>query len=258
MPRLVDTTIRLLSQEPLAGKVPTADLLRLAEVLDTAGFACLEVSGGGVFDSAVRRGRREPVGADPRAQGADDDAARARAARPLPRRLAAGRRRLRAPLRRLGGRERDRRLPAARPAERRLQPPRGGRGDRRRRQGVPCRARLQPRRRGRDRRARRAGEASCRSSARPARSIHDPTGGLEPHQARRARRRVAEASGLPVGFYCQGAAGSGLADSIEAARAGADLIACARLPARALAPPRRRGVARLGARRDGDRTRAST
>src|SRR5688572_31463713 len=60
VPRLIDTTIRLLSQEPLAGQVPTAELLRLAEVLDSAGFACLEVSGGGVFDSAVRRGVESP------------------------------------------------------------------------------------------------------------------------------------------------------------------------------------------------------
>ena len=60
MPRLIDTTIRLLSQEPLAGQVPTAELLRLAEVLDSAGFAYLEVSGGGVFDSAVRRGVESP------------------------------------------------------------------------------------------------------------------------------------------------------------------------------------------------------
>ena len=60
MPRLVDTTIRLLSQEPLAGKLPTAELLSLAEMLDEAGFACLEVSGGGVFDSAVRRGVESP------------------------------------------------------------------------------------------------------------------------------------------------------------------------------------------------------
>ena len=57
---LVDTTIRLLSQEPLAGRVPTAELLALAEMLDGAGFACLEVSGGGVFDSAVRRGVESP------------------------------------------------------------------------------------------------------------------------------------------------------------------------------------------------------
>src|ERR671937_700268 len=60
MPALVDTTIRLLSQEPLAGAMPTADILRLAEVLDGAGFACLEVSGGGVFDAAVRRGVESP------------------------------------------------------------------------------------------------------------------------------------------------------------------------------------------------------
>src|SRR4051794_6872919 len=66
MPRLVDTTIRVLSQEPLAGLMPTADLLRLAELLDGAGFAYLEVSGGGVFDNAARRGvesRGERIGA---------------------------------------------------------------------------------------------------------------------------------------------------------------------------------------------------
>ncbi len=43
MAKLADTTIRLLGQEPLAGSVPTAELLRLAEVLDRAGFAYLEV-----------------------------------------------------------------------------------------------------------------------------------------------------------------------------------------------------------------------
>src|SRR5213593_2264931 len=60
MPKLVDTTIRLLGQEPLAGRMPTAELLRLAEILDQAGFAYLEVSGGGVFDTAVRRGVESP------------------------------------------------------------------------------------------------------------------------------------------------------------------------------------------------------
>src|ERR671929_921460 len=60
MPALVDTTIRLLGQEPLAGRIPTAELLRLTEILDGAGFAYLEVSGGGVFDSAVRRGVESP------------------------------------------------------------------------------------------------------------------------------------------------------------------------------------------------------
>src|SRR3989442_1422531 len=60
MPRLVDTTIRLLGQEPLAGRMPTAEQLRLAEILDRAGFAYLEVSGGGCFDSAVQRGVESP------------------------------------------------------------------------------------------------------------------------------------------------------------------------------------------------------
>src|SRR6059036_2885999 len=35
-------------------------VLELAEILDTAGFAYLEVSGGGCFDSAVRRGVESP------------------------------------------------------------------------------------------------------------------------------------------------------------------------------------------------------
>src|ERR671929_1298706 len=60
MPALADTSIRLLGQEPLAGRMPTAELLRLAEILDGAGFAYLEVSGGGVFDTAVRRGIESP------------------------------------------------------------------------------------------------------------------------------------------------------------------------------------------------------
>ena len=60
MPALADTTIRLLGQEPLAGRLPTAEQLRIAEILDRAGFAYLEVSGGGCFDSAVRRGVESP------------------------------------------------------------------------------------------------------------------------------------------------------------------------------------------------------
>ena len=60
MPTLADTTIRLLGQEPLAGRMPTADQLALAEILDGAGFAYLEVSGGGVFDAAVKRGVESP------------------------------------------------------------------------------------------------------------------------------------------------------------------------------------------------------
>src|SRR5436190_23929897 len=40
--------------------MPTAVLLRLVGILDDAGFGLLEVSGGGVFDSAVRRGVESP------------------------------------------------------------------------------------------------------------------------------------------------------------------------------------------------------
>src|SRR5205809_7800856 len=60
MPGLADTTIRLLGQDPLAGLLPTAEQLQVAEILDGAGFAYFEVSGGGCFDSAVRRGVESP------------------------------------------------------------------------------------------------------------------------------------------------------------------------------------------------------
>src|SRR5204862_7915377 len=60
MPTLIDTTIRLLGQDPLAGRVPTAEQLRIAEILDGAGFGYLEVSGGGCFESAVHRGVESP------------------------------------------------------------------------------------------------------------------------------------------------------------------------------------------------------
>src|SRR5438105_1938146 len=60
MPRLVDTSIRVLSQDPLADTMGTGELLRLAEILDGAGYAFLEVSGGGAFDAAVRHGVESP------------------------------------------------------------------------------------------------------------------------------------------------------------------------------------------------------
>ena len=60
MPTLADTTLRLLGQEPLAGVMPMAAQLELAGILDRAGFAYLEVSGGGCFDAAVKRGLESP------------------------------------------------------------------------------------------------------------------------------------------------------------------------------------------------------
>ena len=229
MLRLVDTTIRLLSQEPLAGKVPTAELLSLAEVLDKAGFGCLEVSGGGVFDSAVRRGVESPW--------ERIRALKSRTTTPLGLAL---RGRFLVGSRPVGGDFVRRFVSSA--AENgvdvfRLHDPLNDVSNLREAgeaivgAGKEFHAGLvySP-----------GGEGAADALVEQAREladlnatralIHDPTGGLQPHEAGELVARVAEASGLPVGFYCQGASGSGMADSIEAARAGADLIACAVYP----------------------------
>ena len=204
MPRLVDTTIRLLSQEPLAGKVPTGELLRLAEVLDRAGFACLEVSGGGVFDTAVRRGVESPW--------ERIRALKARTTTPL------------------GLALRGRFLVGSRPvapdfvrrfvasaAENgidvfRLHDPLNDVSNLREpgeaivSAGKEFHAGLvySPGDAGAmDQLVEQAKELSGIRATRAL--VHDPSGGLEPHQAGELVSRVAEASGLPVGFYCQGA-----------------------------------------------------
>src|SRR3954470_2869427 len=60
MTRFVDTTLRLLSQDPLARTLSSATVLRLAERLDTVGYSALEVTGGGCFTTAVERGLESP------------------------------------------------------------------------------------------------------------------------------------------------------------------------------------------------------
>jgi oxaloacetate decarboxylase alpha subunit len=60
--------------------------------------------------------------------------------------------------------------------------------------------------------------------------LHDPAGSLDPARARELVAAMQEASGLPVGLHCQGAAGAALAASMEAARAGAEYVACAIYP----------------------------
>ena len=88
--------------------------------------------------------------------------------------------------------------------------------------------------------------------------LHDPTGSLQPHKAEELVGALAEASGLPVGIYVQGAGGSALAATLAAARAGAQLIACAIFPlALTLHRVSGRG-ARRGARRAWASTPAST
>ncbi len=252
VPALADTTIRLLGQEPLAGRMPTAEQLELAEILDKAGFAYLEVSGGGCFDAAVKRGVESPW--------ERIRALKARTTTPLGLalrgRFLVGSRPvghgLRAAFRRVGGRERHRRLPAPRSAERRLEPPRGRHGDRRRAARLRGGARLQPRPDRRDRHAHRA-RAAAAGARRRAGAAPRPDGIAPAAPRGGARRRAREASGLPVGIYCRApAAPRSPRRSPPPARA-CELIALHDLPARAVAPPRLRRGARRGA--DGDRAR---
>jgi oxaloacetate decarboxylase (Na+ extruding) subunit alpha len=226
---LVDTTIRLLSQEPLAAHVPTSRLLEVVERLDAAGFAALEVSGGGCFDAAVRRGVESPW-----------------------ERIRALRDRFSTPL---GMALRGRFLVGARPLSRdlvrrfvqsasdngidvfRLHDPLNDLANLREAAEAihACEKELAV---GLVHSPGPAGETAALlerahhleelGAARVL--IHDPAGSLAPAQARELVERVGEASGLPVGLHAQGAGGAALAASIEAARAGADRIACAIYP----------------------------
>ena len=229
MAKLADTTIRLLGQEPLAGRVPTGDLLRLAEILDRAGFAYLEISGGGVFDSAVRRGVESPW-----------------------ERIRSIKARVKTPL---GLALRGRFLVGSRPV--------GGEFARRfvasaAENGIDVFRLHDPLNDVSNLReaaeaieeAKREFEAGLVYSPGPAGDVdtlveqarklpelgaarvvvHDPTGSLGPHGAAELVQRVGEASGLPVGVYCQGTGGNAMAAALEAIRVGADLAACALYP----------------------------
>src|SRR5438270_4601333 len=229
MPRLVDTTLRLLGQEPLAGSLPTAELLRLAEILDSAGFAYLEISGGGCFDTAVKRGVESPW--------ERIRAIKARTSTPLAMalrgRFLVGSRpvgtdfirrfvataadsgidvfRLHDPLNDVYNlREAAEAITAA---------------DREFDAGLV----FSPGRTGETEAiAERASRLPELGAARVL--IHDPSGSLHPRRAAELTEAVREASGLPVGLYSQGAGGAALAAALEAVRAGADLIATAVYP----------------------------
>jgi pyruvate/oxaloacetate carboxyltransferase len=229
VPALVDTTIRLLSQEPLAARVRSAQVLELAAILDKAGFAYLEVSGGGCFDSAVRRGVESPW--------ERIRAIRARCETPLG--IA------------LRGRFLVGTRPLSRDLVRRFVSSAGANGIDVFRLHDPLNdlANLQE---AAD--AIHAGDKELAiglvHSPGPTGEtevllerahhltelgasrvlIHDPAGSLHPGQARELVERVAEASGLPVGLHAQGAGGAALAAAIEAVRAGAGFVACALYP----------------------------
>src|SRR5438067_8481235 len=226
MPALVDTTIRLLSQEPLAGRMPTSDLLRLAETLDGAGFAYLEISGGGVFDSAVHRGVESPW--------ERIRALKARTKTPL---ALAVRGRFLVGSRPVG-RELARRFVESAAASGidvfRLHDPLNDADNLREAAEAIVAA-------GREfdagllygsNRREALAEAARRLPEMGAARVllHDPAGLLQPHRAGELVAELRELSGVPVGLYCQGAGGNALAAAIEAARAGAELIACAAYP----------------------------
>jgi oxaloacetate decarboxylase alpha subunit len=229
VPSLADTTIRLLGQEPLAGRVPAAEQLRLAEILDKAGFAYLEVSGGGCFDAGVRRGVESPweriralkarvktplglalrgrflVGSRP----VDADFARRFVASAAANGIDVFR--LHDPLNDVSNlREAAEAIVAAdRDFEAGLVYSPGRTGEI---ETLIERARMLPE----------LGAVRV--------LLHDPTGSLQPHTAEELVGALADASGLPVGIYVQGAGGSALAAALAAARAGAQLIACAIYP----------------------------
>jgi oxaloacetate decarboxylase alpha subunit len=229
VPTLADTTIRLLGQEPLAGVMPTAEQLRLAEILDRAGFAYLEVSGGGCFDAAVKRGLESPW-----------------------ERIRALKARVKTPL---GLALRGRFLVGSRPVDAdfarrfvasaaengidvfRLHDPLNDVSNlREAAEAIVA--------------AERDFEAGLVYSPGPTGEIdtlierakalpelgavrvllHDPTGSLQPHKAENLVVALGEASGLPVGIYLQGSGGSALAATLSAARAGAQLVACSIYP----------------------------
>jgi oxaloacetate decarboxylase (Na+ extruding) subunit alpha len=229
VPALVDTTIRLLSQEPLAGRMPTADLLRLAELLDGVGFAYLEVSGGGVFDSAVRKGVESPW--------ERIRALKARTTTPLAMAL---RGRFLVGSRPVGGDFARRFVASA--AESgidvfRLEDPLNDVSNLREAGEAIVAAEREfdagliysPGQGGEtEQLVEQAKKLPELGAARVL--LHDPSSALEPYRANELVAALAEGSGLPVGLYCQGAGGSGLAAALEAARAGADLVACAVYP----------------------------
>jgi oxaloacetate decarboxylase (Na+ extruding) subunit alpha len=229
MPALVDTTVRLLSQEPLAGRVPTSTILELVDVLDGAGFSALEISGGGVFDSAVRRGIESPW---ERIRAID-----ARTTTPLGMAL---RGRFLVGSRPVGGDFVRRFVMTA--AENgvdvfRLHDPLNDVSNLREAGEAITSAEREfdagliysPGPTGEtDTLVEQAKKLPELGAARIL--LHDPSGSLEPHRSHELISALADASGLPVGIYCQGSGGSALAAVLEAARAGADRIACATYP----------------------------
>ena len=223
--QLADTTIRLLGQEPLAGRVPTSELLRLAEILDRAGFAYL-----GLRRRCLRHG------GSPRRRARGSGSARYTRAsrRHSSSRCAAafiGSRPVEADMARrfiFSSRERG--------SSGRLRPLNDVSNLREAAHQAVAEVEREfeaglvysPGKTG-EVEARRAGAQAAGARRRADRASRS-TGSLGPHGAAELVPRVSEASGLPVGVYCQGAGGNAMAAALEAVRVGADLAACAVYP----------------------------
>src|SRR4029077_12220534 len=229
MPALADTTIRLLGQEPLAGRLSTAEQLNIARILDRAGFAYLEVSGGGCFDSAVRRGVESPW-----------------------ERIRALKANVETPL---GLALRGRFLVGSRPVDNdfirrfiasaaengidvfRLHDPLNDVSNLREAADAVARAGAEfeaglvynpGRHGGADPLMQQAAELPNLGAVRVL--LHDPTGSLQPHRARELVTGLRGGTGLPGGLSLHGHGGNALSGALEAARAGAELMACAVFP----------------------------
>ncbi|MFM8611643.1 MAG: hypothetical protein ACKOD0_02905, partial [Actinomycetota bacterium] len=229
MARLVDTSLRLLAQEPLAGRVPASLELEACERLDEAGFHVLEVSGGGCFHAAVQRGTESPW----------------ERIRNLKRRAQ------RTPL---GMALRGRFLVGTQPVEQdlirrfvdcasesgiavfRMHDPMNdpedlvGPAEAVREAGARLHLGLvyDEGPAGHERLLARAPELAALGADRLL--LLDPAGALDPSQVGALITGLREAAGVPVGLYPQGPGGTSLSVALEAARAGADPISVAAYP----------------------------
>jgi oxaloacetate decarboxylase alpha subunit len=206
--------------------MPTGELLRLAELLDTAGYAYLEISGGGAFDAAVRRGVESPW--------ERIRAIKARTKTPL---MLAVRGAFLVGSRPVGD-DLVRGFVASAAASGidvfRLHDPLNDASNLR----VAAEAVTAAGREfdagllyGSSRHESLVEAAKQLPEIGAARIVlDDPAGLLQPHRAGELVAELRELSGLPVGLYCQGAGRNGLALGLEAARAGVDVIGCAVYP----------------------------
>jgi oxaloacetate decarboxylase (Na+ extruding) subunit alpha len=227
--RVVDTTIRLLSQPPLVGTISTARLLEVADILDAAGYSSLEVTGGGCFEAAMQRGVESPW---ERVRALKSRCTRTPLQMAVRGRFLVGSRpqsddlvrrfilcaaesgieifRLHDPLNDVEN------LTSAAAAVREA----GGKlyaglafsGY------MPNLPRVLEK-------ARRLGDLGADHVL-----LHDPAGALDPGTCDKVVNQLRESAGIPVGLYCQGTGGNAMAMAIEAARHGAEPIATAVYP----------------------------